>query len=342
MKKLQNLIITATGYTGYYKQKGDMVNKYAPFKNLVRDNGLIDSFKTKELKLDINSPINIEIQPSFDGSVNLILNDNVTNPKLINSKFSVEESNTYSIIDHEGNKDTNLYLESQLDLDTKLYKNINKIPILVFKGLGTSGKMKCGSYHFYFKLSDNDGNETDFISESGLVTCHIGNINDPYSIRMGMIDEDSKKSVSFELSNLDTSYDFVKVYYTRTTSDDTQQDIITANYIDIQYPINKGISDIVITGFESQIDIPLVDINPLYELVSSAKTQTQCQNMLFLANINKPTIPYTELKDLSLRFIPSLINQISVGNLRDNYLDYSSGENYEYYNTKNIYYNLGY
>ena len=67
-------------------------------------------------------------------------------------------------------------------------------------------------------MADNDDNETDFILESSVVMCHIGNINDPFSIRMGMENEDSNKLIKFTLSNLDNSYDFIKVYYTRSTS----------------------------------------------------------------------------------------------------------------------------
>jgi len=48
------------------------------------------------------------------------------------------------------------------------------------------GKLNCGSYTFFFKLADADGNETEVIAESGVVQCHIGNVNDPYSMRMGM------------------------------------------------------------------------------------------------------------------------------------------------------------
>jgi hypothetical protein len=64
-------------------------------------------------------------------------------------------------------------------------------------------------YHFYFKLKDNDGNETDFIGESSSVACHIGSLNDPFSIRMGMENENSEKSVLFTLSKLDSTYDYV-------------------------------------------------------------------------------------------------------------------------------------
>lgn len=340
MKNLPSLILTKRTYSGGYSKSGEMGNLYNPFKNLIDENGSISEFRTTNL--DINFPVNIEIQPSFDGSVNLILNDDLTSPKLINSRFSVEENNTYTITDHKGNKDTNLYEDNNLTLDTKLYKSISKIAKLEFKGFSSAGKMKCGNYHFYFKLTDNDGNETDFISESGLVTCHIGNINDPYSIRMGMNNEDSKKCVNFRLYNLDTAYDFVKVYYTRTTSDDTQQDILTAHLIDNKFIINKTECDITITGYEDIEDISLNDINVSYEIVKSVKGQAQCQNMLFLANIDKINIPYEELLDLSLRFIPKLNQNSEIGNVTYDYKDYSQSNAYEYYNVNNIYNNLGY
>jgi hypothetical protein len=55
--------------------------------------------------------------------------------------------------------------------------------------------MRVGNYNFYFKYSDADGNETDFVGESGTVICHIGNVNDPQSIRGGMENENSNKMV---------------------------------------------------------------------------------------------------------------------------------------------------
>jgi len=342
LRNLLNFDLDSKIYLSQINNVGNLNNDYAPFKNLIKED-IIDNFKTINLKVDLNTPINIEVQDSFDGSVNLILNNDREKPKMINSRFSVQENNTYQITDHKGNKDTNLYDDSQLDLDTRLYKTINKIPSLTFNGLTENGKMKCGSYHFYFKLSDNDGNETDFISESGLVVCHIGNYKDPGSVRMGMIDENSGKSISFTLSNLDSSYDFIKVYYTRTTSDNSQEDIVTAHYIDSKFSIVNSTSNIIISGFEVISDISLSEINPTYEIVDTVKAQAQCQNILFFGNVNKVTIPYKELEDLSLRFIPSLESTTeNIGNLNGLYEDKSGKKLFEYYNPSNLYYNLGY
>jgi hypothetical protein len=135
--------------------------------------------------------------------------------------------------------------------------------------------LSCGSYHFYFKLADNDDNETDFILESGLVTCHVGDINNPQSIRMGLVNENSEKSVKFKLSNLDTAFDFIKVYYTRTTSDESGIDVTSAYCINEKYNLSE-ITTLIITGFESKYEISLSEVNPAFQYCQKVKTQAQC------------------------------------------------------------------
>lgn len=327
-------------YTKPLINEGFLINKYVPFKNLLKSNNQIVHFQTKELVYTKNYPLNIEIQPSYDGSVNLILNDDSNTPKMINSRFSVLEESQFEITDHKGNKDTNLYQENVLDQDTNLYKNVNKIPKLTFDGLSTGGNLKVGAYHFYFKLADNDDNETDFIMESGLVVCHIGELNDPQSIRMGLSNENSQKSVMFTISNLDEAYDYIKVYYTRTTSDESGIDVTTAYYIDEKFSINQQ-TKLVITGFESQYEISLDEINPYFQYCQSVKTQAQCQNMLFFGNIEKPKLDHEFFEKVSLLFKPSVYTEGEhIGTFNANYLDFN--KKYGYYNVKNLYYKLGY
>jgi len=79
------------------------------------------------------------------------------------------------------------------------------------------GNLSVGNYHFYFRYTDADGNETDFVAESGLVSIFKGNTF--YSITSGFRDENSFKSVKFILSDIDPAYSYVKVYYTKSTSD---------------------------------------------------------------------------------------------------------------------------
>lgn len=330
----------------FYKNlitKGPLKQAYVPFHNFISKNGSLQDFRTKELKFSSNYPVYMTIQPSYDGSVNVIINDDNNKPTLINSRFSVKEDQQFEVVDHIGNRDTNLYQEGQVQQDTSLYKQGRTIVSVDLSSIEQGGKLKCGTYHFYFKLTDNDDNETDFIAESGIVTCFIGDINNPSSIRMGMINEDSKKLVKLKLSNVDTSFDFVRVYYTRTTSDQTQKDVTTAHYIETKYPIFEDNVDIIITGFENVTDIPLEQINPKFQYCQKVKTQAQCQNMLFFGNIDKPHIDYEKFQKASLCFFPKSIQySASIGNINYNYTDISGTKSNEYYNPKNIYYHLGY
>ena len=302
--------------------------------------GTLVDFETELLGVDLEHPVQIECQPSYDGSVNLILNDDKNPPRLINSRFTCLEDRTYKIIERFGNNNTNIYDDKSFDVDTSLYKRITQLPELTFEGIESGGNLKVGNYVYYFKFIDSDGNETDYVAESGIVTAHIGNVNDPFSIRGGLKDENSSKMVKFMLTNIDSSYDYVRVYYTRSTSDIDGIEVTTAHFIDKKYVIKDQASHIVITGLDPEQDISLDDINTQYNIVDAAKTQAQCQNMLFLGNVYKPTVPYKELKDLALRFYPFGYNAESIGNVDPFYNDDTGG--YEYYNATNLYNTLGY
>lgn len=321
-------------------EKGLLAYEYNPFRNLrvsedITKNGklykkgtLID-FDTDQLQFSLNHPVDILPQYSYDGSVNLILNDGKTNPKLINSRFSALGRNEYQIMDRYGDNDTNIYdTGDQFDLDTSLYKRVVSIPELHFLGVTNGGNLSIGNYHFYFKYVDADGNSTDFIAESGLVSVFIG--NQPSGIRSGFRNENSNKSVSFYLSNIDTTYPYVEVYYTRATSDIRQNYIKEAYKINKQFLVNNAqICNLTITGFEETEVIPLSDLNIQYNIVDSAYTQASCQNMLFLGNVHKPAINYKELQDLALRFVA-----------KPEWIDYNPGldEEYQINSIENSYY----
>ena len=196
----------------------------------LRESGELVDFITDELSFDLSHPVEILPQPSYDGSVNLIINDGLNMPRLINSRFTVTSSNTYKVIDRKGDNDTNIYDQgTQFDVDTSLFKNVNKIPKLEYLGTA-NGNMKIGNYHFYFKYSDADGNESDWVAESGLVSVFMGNT--PQSVNTGIREENSIKSVRFRLSNIDIGYSYVKVYYTRYSADVDTNLVVQAKRID--------------------------------------------------------------------------------------------------------------
>jgi hypothetical protein len=111
--------------------------------------------------------------------------------------------------------------------------------------------MKVGNYTFYFKLADADGNETEVVAESGIVQCHIGKVNDPSSIRMGLEDEDSLKAIKFKLTNIDAGFDYIHVLFARYSSGNTQAGKTLYSKILFDYSVNTdGECSIMITGKE--------------------------------------------------------------------------------------------
>lgn len=298
------------------------------------------------LNFDLTHPVDITCQQSYDGSINLIINDNKNIPRLINTRFSPLQNNTYEIVDREGNNDTNLYDEDQFDTDTSLYKRVNKLPKVKLLDISNSGNLKVGNYVFYFTYADADDNETDFIAESGLVSCFIGMNKMPSSINGGYKDQNSQKAVTLQLTNIDRQYDYIRVYYSRASSDVDENIYKSAHKIVQKYPIVSNKATIYITGNEDADDIPLTDLNIKYFLADSVKTQAECQNRLFFGNMSSPTPNHKELKDLSLRILPyyHAYNASEViGTLSSEYKDNSNiSTKYKYYNALNIYNSVGY
>lgn len=355
--------ITIKPFLYQLSNKGYMAWEYNPFHNFrITDTKTVTQINSEEssnietgsivdldtplLNFDLEHPVTMDIQPSYDGTVNVIFNDNKNVPRLINSRFSTTELNTYELVDRIGDNDTNIYDQDTFDLDSSLYKRINSIPTVKFIGVNSSGQLKVGNYNFYFKYSDADGNETDFVADSGVVAIFKGNDCDPYSIDGGVSDENAFKAVSFQLNNIDYSYNYITVYYTRNTGDSYQTRSTKAYKINDKYIVKHQICTINITGLENSTEIPISEINNQFFQANKAKTSAQCQNRLFLGNIAKPDIPYKDLTDISLRMLPilnSVDSKNTIGQVDYNYVDDSSLINsYEYYNTKNIYYNVGY
>ena len=310
--------------------------------------GAIIDLDTEQLGFNLNYPVSIECQPSYDGSINLILTDNKNPPRLINTRFSCRQLNTYEIVDRIGNNDTNIYDQGeQFDLDTSLYKMINRIPRIKFNGTYNGGTLPVGNYVLYIKYADADDNETDFVAESGIISCFIGNYSDPPSVNGGYREMDSHKYISITINNIDAAYDYIKVYYTRNNSDANENEVTIAKKILKKYPIINGVCNFNIMGNEPMKEISIDEINMQYFIASAAKTQAQCQNRLFQGNLTKPKLDYQDLADCALRILPCVEQHQSkslIGDFGESFINTGeAGEyNYMYYNPKNIYEHVGY
>lgn len=296
---------------------------------ILHESGELVDFITDQLEFDINHPVDIITQNSYDNSVNLIMNDGYSYPKLINSRFSPTGKNTYEIVDRKGTSDTNIYdMGKQFKTDISLYKTIDTFPRLQFNKVSNGGALKVGNYFFYFKLADTDGNETDFFAESGLVSIFKGSGHHS-SISTGERDNNSLKQVRFTLYDLDTSYTYVNVYYSRYSSEAGFNKALDCAKILSKYIINvNGVCRLTITGFEPTESIPTEALNLTYFLADNVNTQATCQNRLFLGNINKAKIDYEILSQISLRFCPVANQEDYDVNLTPKYSNQTKNKGY--------------
>ena len=305
---------------------------------LFAEAGSLVDLDTDKLNFDLEHPVEIEVQPSYDGSVNLILNDDKNIPRLINSRFSVREKNTYEIVDRIGENDTNIYNSKTFDKDTSLYFQYEYNPTIDYLGF-IRGILPVGSYCFYFTYCDSDNNESDYIAETGLIPVFIGSDGDPNSIDGGIKNQVTNKGIRFRLNNIDRSYNYLKVYYVRYFADYQQNRVYECKKIDQRYPINSGTVYLQITGNETAEDLDANILNITRFNPKSILTQAQCKNMLFFGNIVKNSDNYRELQDCALRIMP-YISKSKIG-IVDNYYTSVDG-NYGYYSSSNMYNKVGY
>lgn len=347
MATIPSVTLSSTSvYTGTLSDSGDLCNAYQPLQNLSDTNGVLGEFTTEELKFDLEHPVDILPQYSYDGAVNLILNDGKNAPRLINSRFSVQNDTKYKIPEHYGFKDTNIYDEKTFDIDVNLKPIPINIPNVEFVGLHeNAGNLKCGAYTFFFKFADSDGNETEVIAESGMVYMHIGRLNDPSSIRMGMQDENTNKSIQFKLTNIDAGFDYVHVLFARNSSGNDMMSTTQFHKVVFDYPVWNQECDITITGNEVILGTSAQEVYVDYADITAVKTQELHNNILMLGNCTKPEHDWDALRRAAWKIIPSYGQEENIGTLNAQYDNNGVTDpetDFCYYNTKNLYYRVGY
>jgi hypothetical protein len=106
--------------------EGKMQEKYSALHNLLTSEGQISAFRSDKLNYNLNSSIEIDTQLSYDDSINLILNNNIDSPRIINSRFAKLGNDKYEYIVRTQQNQTNIYTEDNVDSETDLFLRSNK------------------------------------------------------------------------------------------------------------------------------------------------------------------------------------------------------------------------
>jgi len=309
-----------------------LVYSYSPLRNfststvnsvLDDDINYFESFRTSKLNLVRDHLIEVELQPSYDGSVNIIFTDDRNPIRLVNSRFIVDDSGKNAKLgDRRQTKDTNTYSESRFGA-TRLLKQSDKIADLTFNGLVTGGSWKGGGYRIYFKYTDSDGSLTDIIEESRLVSI-------AYDDHGATMNESCGKAMSFTISNIDRKFSGIKVYYSYASGEtDTTTEIREITNI---FDIDSDSINIILYGTEDSIIISQDLLNNTFSSISTVKTMAQHDDSLILANIGEFSQDFTVFESLAQDlFIEEVSEALEIKTLGSGYAD-----------PDNIYFNLGY
>lgn len=339
----QDVLKIGDSYLNLHSLTQDEIDDYYDKGAVMYQAGTLLDMDTDLLQFSLNNPVQVECQTSYDGSTNVIFTDGLNLPKMINSRFTPLEGNRYTIIDRYGNNDTNIYDYDSFDIDTRLFNTYRGFPTISVDKIMDGGNLLCGSYVFYFRFCDADGNETDIVAQTPNIQLTKGADNNPSSKQSGYQNENTFKMIRLRISDTINNYDYVTISYSRITSDALGAELKTIWKIDQKYPMTS--SSILISGNEYTIPLTEQDINERMMIVDSAKTECQCQNMLFLGNLGRRNIPYEQLTDLSLRLLPVPVYEDSaevIGMLDPQYIPIGDSDKSMYYNYRNAYDYTGY
>ena len=276
----------------------EMVPKYSAFQNL-RKSGekTYGPFSTAKLALSQDNDISMVIQPDYDGTVNVIFTDGKNPIRLVNSRFSVLPDNLFEIIDRQGENDTNLYSEDTLGVSVKLILESSSVVKAELESVRDGGSLKAGNYRYYFSYENADGNTTDTIAESGLVSVFFGDTIG--SVHGGRENQNANRQVRLKLSGLDPGYTRLRMHFAYASGDITAQTTLyrMANAV----PFSKGELVLTHTGNEPLQVADISAVQRTFASIDTVKSLTQIGSYLVGANVREKKTDISSLAAFAAR-----------------------------------------
>lgn len=311
-----------------------IIKKYQPLRNFnvanINDPILNDAsnytseFNTNLFAFKFGQLIEVKTQVSYDGSINIIFNDTINPVRLINSRFKMSPDGlSAALAERRGARDTNVYSAARFS-NTKLFRQSDIILNLTFTGLSQGGYWKPGGYKFYFRYADADGNLTDLIESSNLVSVA--------EITHGEQTDIINRTINFSLKNLDPKFAFLKVYFSYTAGNSAAATEINEIALTYTLPVATQEFKLTLYGNEAVIPIDASTINLDLSDLRNVQTIEQHQFNLVFSNVNFNNPNHSVLERISsqLEIKESLLDL----NIKD--------KNQGYRNPINNYYYTGY
>src|SRR3990167_1835631 len=222
---------------------------------------------------DSTRQIDVFAREDYDNTVNLYFCDWLNPNRVINSGF-----------DQEGNIKNRLYNDASFNSIMNQFLTTSTNLEVELREINTQGQLKYGNYIFYFRYVNASQNSTPFIVEDGPIQIFEGIITDMSKVEGGDWNLASDKKVIFDLNNVDLTYSFIEVAYTRYFGDSNMVVQSENKLIVRQYPITVTPMTIEITGQDIELDLALSDIIANITLEDRCKSHCQVDNIYWGAN----------------------------------------------------------
>jgi len=337
-----NDIFTITN--GYYycmtNTKSGAIKKYHPLMNfnisprtpieLLNTNIYNEPFRSDRLIVDSNKDIDLLLQPIYDNTLNLIINDKITKVKMVNSMIAYNPSDKmFSIPQNSGINDNNTYSNiypNRMELILRSEKQME----VDFYNIAIGGEVVSGSYIFYFRYVDADGNVTDIQAHTLKIDAIYLNEDNYYNNEGVNTGEKTNCKIPIKLTNIDHSFSHIEVSFTISTGELNAE----KSYFKIKEHIPITLSDYVnfeYNGIEELVEIEFSEIIKSFNHHKCVHTLEQSKNILNLGNIELDDISmYEDIQRIATKFL-----RIEEG-LTDDFYSYA------YKSSRYTYHSLGY
>lgn len=288
-------------------ESGNLTASYRPLHvyygdtNGARPTGFISSL----FNLALNAPSELELQDSYDGTLNIIINDRGRNPALlVNSGFAVlppaeeapDDYGRYQIIVREGTAQTNRYRPADFTSRLRLHPKGGSLAKAYITSVSDGGKLPGGEYRYYFTYADADDNETGIFAECG--PAPVFNAATPADAHGARDGENTIQRVVMQLSQLDTTFGYVRVRYVRRSGEPSA--VAQAYTLTQRLTITPGGTiDFSHTGYEEETGLNAEQLAATAGSVSTFVTMAQAGNRLLLAGITQNAVEDAPLLDFA-------------------------------------------
>lgn len=237
------------------------------------------------VSFNFSKRVDVFARPDYDDSVNLYIADHVNPNRHINVGFNqtgqLLTDRLYCIND----------FGSKLNLMPQTNSNIDVDDFWI----ETYGGLKHGNYTFFFQYATKNFDKTEMVTECGPI--QIDDSGDKCRNSFGgKAIESSNKKIRFKLSNLDRTYPFVRVGYTRYFSDPNSP--ILSEYVIIEryYPIDNNTIEINVTGNEASYPISASEFLSVFPEERICKSHDDSDNRYFGGNWKSEDYDYEFLQ----------------------------------------------